>query len=46
MRVSERGGITIPKKLRERFGLNHNVEMELTPAQEFANKLPAASART
>ena len=33
MRVSERGQITIPKKLRERFGLNHNVEVELTPTE-------------
>ena len=30
MRVSERGQITIPKRLRERFGLNDNVEVELT----------------
>ena len=33
MRVSERGQITIPKELRERFGLNHNVEVELTPTE-------------
>ena len=33
MRVSERGQITIPKGLRERFGLNHNVEVELTPTE-------------
>ena len=29
MRVSERGQITIPKKLRERLGLNHNVEVDM-----------------
>ncbi len=29
MRVSGRGQITIPKKLRERLGLNHNVEVEM-----------------
>ena len=29
MRVSERGQITIPKKLRERLGLGHNVEVEM-----------------
>ena len=29
MRVSERGQITIPKALRERFGLYHNVEIEI-----------------
>ncbi len=31
MRISERGQITIPKKLRDRFGMNHNVEVELVP---------------
>ena len=30
MRVSERGQITIPKHLRERFGMYHNVEVEMT----------------
>ncbi len=33
MQISERGQITIPKWLRERFGLNHNVEVELTPTE-------------
>ena len=33
MRVSERGQITIPKRLRERFGMNHNVEVEITPTE-------------
>ncbi|MCY3568279.1 MAG: AbrB/MazE/SpoVT family DNA-binding domain-containing protein [Chloroflexi bacterium] len=33
MRISERGQITIPKGLRERFGLNHNVEVEITPTE-------------
>ena len=31
MRISERGQITIPKPLRERFGMHHNVEIEITP---------------
>ena len=31
MRISERGQITIPKPLRDRFGMNHNVEVEITP---------------
>ena len=31
MRISERGQITIPKALRDRFGMNHNVEIEITP---------------
>lgn len=29
MKISERGQITIPKHLRERFGMNHNVEVEI-----------------
>ena len=33
MRISERGQITIPKKLRDRFGMNHNVEVEITPTR-------------
>ena len=31
MRISERGQITIPKPLRDRFGLHHNVEIEMAP---------------
>ena len=31
MRISERGQITIPKSLRDHFGVNHNVEVEITP---------------
>ena len=31
MRISERGQITIPKSLRDRFGLHHNVEIEILP---------------
>ena len=34
MRISERGQITIPKHLRERFGMNHNVEVEISPTEE------------
>ena len=26
MRISERGQITIPKKLRDQFGMSHNIE--------------------
>ena len=33
MRISERGQITIPKALRERFGLNQNVEVEVVPTE-------------
>ena len=31
MRISERGRVTIPKSLRDRFGMNHNVEVEMPP---------------
>lgn len=31
MRISERGQVTIPKFLRDRFGMNHSVEVEMTP---------------
>ena len=34
MRISERGQITIPKPLRERYGLDHNVEVEVTPTDD------------
>ncbi len=34
MRISERGQITIPKKLRDQFGMNHNVEVEITPTRK------------
>ena len=33
MRISERGQITIPKPLRERFGMNPNVEVEIAPTE-------------
>lgn len=31
MKVGERGQITIPKELRERFGIRKNTEVELVP---------------
>lgn len=34
MRISEHGQITIPKHLRERFGMHHNVEVEVTPTDK------------
>ncbi len=34
MRISERGQITIPKHLRDRFGMNQNVEVEITPTDQ------------
>lgn len=34
MRASERGQITIPKNLRERLGLVHNVEVDIRPTDD------------
>jgi len=34
MKISERGQITIPKGLRDRFGLQKDVEVELTPTND------------
>ncbi len=33
MRISERGQITIPKRFRDRFGMNQDVEVEITPTE-------------
>lgn len=33
VRISERGQITIPKHLRERFGMNRNVEVDISPTE-------------
>ena len=47
MRISRNGQVTIPKELRERFGLNHDVEVEITATERglliskrFAGKHP------
>ena len=34
MRISGRGQITIPKPLRERFGLHPDAEVEITPSED------------
>ncbi len=34
MRISQRGQITIPKKLRDRFGMHPDVEVEVVPTEE------------
>ena len=34
MRISERGQITIPKKLRDRYGMHHDVEVEVAPTED------------
>ena len=31
MKISERGQITIPKRLRDRFGMHRDVEVVITP---------------
>ena len=33
MRISKRGQATIPKRLRDRFGMNPNVEVEITATE-------------
>lgn len=33
MRISERGQITIPKRFRDRFGMNKDVEVEITATE-------------
>ena len=34
MKISERGQITIPKHLRERYGMTNSVEVEITPTEK------------
>ena len=34
MRISERGQINIAKKLRDQFGMNHDVEVEISPTRK------------
>jgi len=34
MKISERGQITIPKRLRDRFGLSKDIEMDLVSTKE------------
>ena len=34
MRISKRGQITIPKTLRDRFGMKPNVDVVITPTQD------------
>ena len=34
MRITEQGQITIPKHLRDRFGMNPNVEVEIVPTEQ------------
>ena len=34
MRISEQGQVTIPKHLRDRFGMTANVEVDITPTEQ------------
>ena len=34
MRIAAGGRITIPKRLRDRFGLDHGVEVEIIPVEQ------------
>jgi len=35
MKVGERGQVTIPKRLRERYGLQKNAELEMVPEEGY-----------
>ena len=43
MRISEQGQVTIPKHLRDRFGMTANVEVDITPTEKglLIRKRPA-----
>ena len=34
MRISQRGQVTIPKKLRDSFGMHHDVEVEIVATED------------
>ena len=43
MRITEQGQVTIPKHLRDRFGMTANVEVDITPTEQglLIRKRPA-----
>ncbi len=43
MRITEKGQVTIPKHLRDRFGMTANVEVDITPTERglLIRKRPA-----
>ena len=47
MRVTEQGQITIPEELRDRFGLDCGVEVDITPTDDgiLIRKCPEAGPR-
>ena len=45
MRVSERGQVTIPKKIRDRFGLGTNTEVEFVVREGRLELVPGKKSR-
>jgi len=45
MRVSERGQVTIPKKIREQFGLKENTEVEFVVREGRVELVPGKEDR-
>ena len=45
MRVSERGQVTIPKKIRDRFGLGTNTEVEFVVREGRLELVPGKNSR-
>lgn len=45
MRVSERGQVTIPKKIREQFGLGANTEVEFVVREGRLELVPGKKSR-
>lgn len=45
MRISERGQVTIPQELRERYGLTANTEVRFVPDESGVRLIPDPAAR-
>lgn len=45
MRISERGQVTIPKKIRDQFGLTANTEVEFVISEERVVLVPSRKSR-
>ncbi|HIC91450.1 MAG TPA: AbrB/MazE/SpoVT family DNA-binding domain-containing protein [Syntrophaceae bacterium] len=45
MKISKRGQITIPKNLRDRYGLHEDVEVEFIPEEDGIRLLKRTSKR-
>ena len=46
MKIMERGQITIPKKLREKYGLQSNTEVEFLPVKDGLLLVKKASVKS